>query len=79
MTPDGKGIICDDTQTGGLVELAYDPLTQTIGGITQVFDAKTNGFIALADAGNDIPKNDAAGLPGLQNFTPSTYYAVTVQ
>jgi hypothetical protein len=58
MTPDGKGIICDDTQTGGLVELAYDPATKTIGGITGVFDAKTKGFVALADAGNDIPAND---------------------
>ena len=55
MTPDGKGIICDDTQTGGLVELAYDPTTKTIGGITGVFDAKKNGFVALADASNDIP------------------------
>jgi len=78
MTPDGKGIICDDPQTGGLVELAYDPATKTIGGITGVFDAKTKGFVALADAGNDIPASDVSGLAGLQTFVPSTYYAVTV-
>jgi hypothetical protein len=78
MTPDGKGIVCDDTQTGGLVELAYDPATKTIGGITSVFDGKTNRFVALADAGNDIPANDANGLSGLQSFVPSTYYAITV-
>jgi hypothetical protein len=78
MTPDGKGIICDDTQTGGLVDLAYDPATKTIGGITGVFDAKKNGFVALADAANDIPASDVSGLSGLQSFVPSTYYAVTV-
>jgi hypothetical protein len=78
MTPDGKDIICDDPATGGLVELAYDPTTETIGGITGVFNPKTNGFVALADAGGDIPANDASGLAGLQSFVPSTYYAVTV-
>jgi hypothetical protein len=78
MTPDGKGIICDDPATGGLVEVAYDPATETIGGITGVFNPKTNGFVALADAGSDIPANDASGLAGLQSFVPSTYYAVTV-
>jgi hypothetical protein len=78
MTPDGKDIICDDPATGGLVELAYDPATETVGGITGVFNPKTKGFIALADAGTDIPANDASGLAGLQSFVPSTYYAVTV-
>jgi len=78
LTPDGKGIVCDDPETGGLVELAYDPATETVGGITGVFDTKTKGFVALADAGNDIPTNDASGLAGLQSFVPSTYYAVTV-
>jgi hypothetical protein len=43
-----------------------------------VFNPKTNGFVALADAGNDIPANDTSGLAGLQSFTPSTYYAVTM-
>jgi len=78
MTPDGKDIICDDPQTGGLVELSYDPATETVGGITGVYNPKTGKFVALADAGNDIPTNDAAGLTGLQGFSPSTYYAVTV-
>jgi hypothetical protein len=78
MAPDGKGIICDDPATGGLVELSYDPTTETVGGITGVFNPKTNGFVALADAGSDIPTNDASGLSGLQSFVPSTYYAVTV-
>ncbi len=78
MTPDGKDIICDDPETGGLVELSYDPTTKTIGGITGVFDTKINSFVSLADAGNDIPANDASGLAGLQSFLPGTYYAVTV-
>jgi hypothetical protein len=78
MTPDGKDIICDDPATGGMVELAYDPATETVGGITGVFNPKTKGFVALADAGSDIPTNDASGLAGLQSFVPSTYYAVTV-
>jgi MBG domain-containing protein len=78
LAPDGKGIICDDTITGTLVELSYDPATETVGGITGVFDAKTKGFVSLADAGNDIPANDASGLAALQGFVPSTYFAVTV-
>jgi hypothetical protein len=41
---DGKGIICDDTITGTLVELSYDPATETVGGITDVFDARTKGL-----------------------------------
>jgi hypothetical protein len=78
MSPDGKDIICDDPQTGGLVELSYDPATETVGGITGVYNPKTNSFVALAVSDNDIPTNDAAGLAGLQSFSPSTYYAVTV-
>ncbi|HET6248931.1 MAG TPA: MBG domain-containing protein, partial [Tepidisphaeraceae bacterium] len=78
MTPDGKDIVCDDPATGGMVELGYDPATETVGGITGVFNPKTNGFVALTDAGSDIPTNDASGLAGLQSFVPSTYYAVTV-
>ena len=58
--------------------MSYDPTTETVGGIANVFDAKTKGFVALADAGNDIPASDASGLTGLQSFVPSTYYAVTV-
>jgi hypothetical protein len=78
MAPDGKGIICDDTQTGGMVELSYNPNTETVGGIVDVFNTKSRSFVSLADAGNDIPASDLSGLAGLQNFTPSTYYAVTV-
>jgi hypothetical protein len=78
MTPDGKAIICDDPQTGGLVELSYDPATETVGGIVGVYNAKTSSFAPLADAGNDIPANDTAGLAGLQAFTPSSFYAVTL-
>jgi hypothetical protein len=78
MTPDGKGIICDDPASGGVVELAYDPTTNTVGGLTGIFNAPTNSFVPLAEAGNNIPTNDASGLAGLQGFVPSTYYAVTV-
>jgi hypothetical protein len=65
-------------QTGGLVELAWDPATKTVGGITGVFDAGTNRFVPVADAQNDIPANDANGLSGLQSFVPSNFFAVTV-
>ncbi|HTC98849.1 MAG TPA: hypothetical protein VK734_14045, partial [Bradyrhizobium sp.] len=78
MAPDGKGIICDDTMTGKLVELSYDPATRTVGGITKLFDDKSKSFVPLADASNDIPASDASGLSGLQSFVPSTYFAVTV-
>jgi hypothetical protein len=78
MAPDGKGIICDDTMTGKLVELSYDPATRTVGGITKLFDDKSKGFVPLADASNNIPASDASGLSGLQTFVPSTYFAVTV-
>jgi filamentous hemagglutinin family protein len=78
IAPDGKGIICDDPITGKLVELAYDQATETLGGITGVFDPKSKGFIALADASGDIPAGAADGLAALQGFVPSTYYAVTV-
>jgi hypothetical protein len=61
-----------------LVEVTYDPATKMLGGITGVFDAKKNGFVALADAANDIPASDLSGLSGLQSFVPSTFYAVTV-
>lgn len=79
MAPDGKGIICDDTMTGALVELAYDPATRTVGGITKLFDEKSGSFVLLADASNDIPASDASGLSGLQSFVPATYYAVRVR
>src|SRR5262249_13302299 len=78
MAADGQRIICDDTRTGGLVELAYDPATKTVGGITKLFDAKSNRFVPLANASNNIPASDASGLSGLQGFVPSTYYAVVV-
>ena len=78
VAPDGKGIICDDTMTGKLVELAFDPATRTIGGITKLFDDKSRSFVPLADASNDIPASDAGGLSGLQSFVPSTYFAITV-
>jgi filamentous hemagglutinin family protein len=78
MAPDGKGIICDDTMTGKLVELSYDPATRTVGGITKLYDDKSGNFVPLADASNDIPASDTSGLSGLQSFVPSTYFAVTV-
>jgi len=78
IAPGGKGMICDDPQTGGLVELSYNASTGAVGGITGVFDANTKSFVALSDAGSDIPANDASGLAGLQSFVPATYYAVTL-
>ena len=79
LTPDGKGIVCDDPITGKLVEFAYDPTTETIGGIVGIFSPKTKGFVALADAGSDIPAGVVDKLPVLQGFVPSTFFAVTVK
>jgi hypothetical protein len=78
MAPDGKGIICDDTMIGKLVELSYNPASRTVGGITKLFDDKSKSFVPLADASNDISASDVSGLSGLQAFVPSTYFAVTV-
>src|SRR6185437_15231445 len=47
-------------------------------GITKLFDEKSNSFVPLADASNNIPASDASGLSGLQSFVPATYLAVTV-
>jgi hypothetical protein len=78
MTPDGKGVICDDPSTGKVVELAYDPTTVTLDGVTGLYDPTTKGFVALADAGNGLPQGTAAALAALQGFMPSTFFAVTV-
>ena len=78
LTPDGKDIVCDDPVTGKLIELAYDPTTETVGGIAGVFDPKSKGFVSLADAGGDVPAGAGGGLAALQSFVPSTYYAVTM-
>jgi MBG domain (YGX type) len=77
LTPDGKGIVCDDPITGKLVVLAYNQTTQTLGGITSIFDAKTKGFVALADASGDIPAS-VGGVAALQGFVPATFFAVTL-
>jgi hypothetical protein len=77
LAPDGKGIICDDPITGKLVELAYNPISETLGGITDVYDPKTKGFVAIADAGINIPAGALNGLTTLQGFVPATYFAVT--
>jgi hypothetical protein len=78
LAPDGKTLICDDTITGKLVKPAYNPVTETLGSITGVFDPKTRGFIALADASDDIPADALNALATLEGFVPSTYFAVTV-
>ena len=76
LAPDGKGIICDDPLTGKLVEIAYDQTTETLGSITGIFDAKTKGFVALADASGEIPPAAVSAIATLQKFVPSTYFAV---
>src|SRR5262249_30575835 len=78
LAPDGRGIICDDPITGNLVELAYDPVTRTLGGITGIFDGKARNFVALANAANEIPAGVTDALSALQSFKPSTYFAVAV-
>ncbi|MBI1204796.1 MAG: filamentous hemagglutinin N-terminal domain-containing protein [Rhodopseudomonas sp.] len=77
LTPDGKGIVCDDPVTGKQVTLGYDPQSHAVGGVTGIYDAKTKGFVALASAGDDLPQG--AGVPAaLQNFTPTTYFSVGI-
>jgi hypothetical protein len=78
LAPDGKGIVCDDPITGKLVEIAYDQTTETLGGITGIFDPRTKGFVALADASGEIPATAAAHIAAVQNFVPSTFFAVTI-
>jgi hypothetical protein len=78
LTRDGRTLIGADTITGKLVKLAYNPVTETLGGITGVFDPKLKGFIALADASGDIPAAALNGLATLEAFAPSTYFAVTI-
>lgn len=78
LAPDGKGIICDDPITGKLVELAYNAATETLGGISGIYDPKSKGFVALAGAGGDIPPGALNGLATLQGFAPSTYFAVAI-
>jgi hypothetical protein len=50
----------------------------TLGSITGIFDAKTKGFVALADASGEIPPAAATAIATLQKFVPSTYFAVTL-
>jgi hypothetical protein len=79
IAPDGKGIVCDDPLTGKLVEIAYDQTTETLGSVTGIFDAKTKGFVVLADASGEIPAAAAVtAIATLQKFVPSTYFAVTL-
>jgi hypothetical protein len=78
ITPDGKGIIANDPATGKQIVLSYDAGTKTVGGVTGVYDAKTKGFVSLADASGDLPAGSGgpAGLPG---FAPATFIAVAVK
>ena len=78
LTDNGKEIVCDDPISGKLVELSYDPSTETVGGITSIFDAKSKKFVPLADASEKLP-DGSGGLSALQGFVPSTFFAVTVK
>ncbi len=63
--------------------LAYDPDTRMLGGITSVYDARTQTWVAITDA----IATQLAGpvdlingkLVTLQNFVPATFFAVTVR
>jgi len=78
MTADGKGIVANDPATGKHVVLSYDAGTKAVGGVTGVFDAKTKGFVALADASGDLPAG-SGGPVALQGFVPSTFIAVAIK
>jgi hypothetical protein len=81
LSDDGKGIVADDPISGRQVILAYGAETKTIGGITAMFDVKSNAWVALADGNatklaGDLPDG---GLTTLQSFMPASYLAVGVK
>ena len=78
MTADGKDIVADDPSTGKQVVLSYDASTKTVGGVTGIYDAKTKGFVSLADASGDLPAG-SGGSAALLGFVPSSFIAVTVK
>jgi hypothetical protein len=80
---DGKGIIANDPISGRQVLLSYDAGTKAVGGVAGIFDAKTQTFVALSEAaatqqaGEPVLKADS--LAPLNNFVPTTFFAVTVK
>jgi hypothetical protein len=83
LTPDGTGIIANDPGSGHQVILRYDTNAKTIGGITAVFDPRNGKWLGL-DEGNaaQIASNTSPPITDfrmLQGFTPTHYYAVTIQ
>ncbi len=78
MTADGKGIVANDPASGKQVVLNYDASTKTVGGVTGIFDAKTKGFVSLANASGDLPAG-SGGPAALLGFVPSNFIAVTVK
>jgi filamentous hemagglutinin family protein len=74
MSQDGKSIVANDPATGKQIELAWDPATKTIGGVTGVFDPATKTFTAIADA-----SSGGQGISDLQGFTATNFLAVTVK
>jgi hypothetical protein len=83
LTDDGRGIIANDPISGRQVVLSYDPNTRTVGGVTGIFDARTQRFASLDNAGASQPQGapplTAERLAALQGFTPATFVAVTVK
>jgi filamentous hemagglutinin family protein len=82
LSDDGKGIVANDPASGRQVILAYDSETRIVGGVTRVFDPKSNAWIAVADAEavrtagiNDIAPG---GVTALQSFVPTNYLAVVI-
>jgi hypothetical protein len=71
LTNDGKGIVADDTISGKEVVLSYSQNTNTVGGVTGIYDAKTKGFVSLADASGDMPAG-SGGPAGLQSLVART-------
>jgi hypothetical protein len=74
MSADGKSIVANDPATGKQIELAWDPTTKTVGGVTGVFDPATKTFTALANAASG-----GQGISDLQGFTATNFLAVTVK
>ena len=83
VSDDGKGIVANDPISGRQVLLSYDAGTKTVGGVAGILDGKTQKFVALSEAAATQqagePTLKADSLAPLQNFTPATFFAVTVK
>lgn len=74
----GKAIVANDPATGKQVLLNYAATTKTVGGVVGVFDARTTGFVSVADPGGSTPPGGRAASP-LPVFMPVSLIAVSIK